>query len=592
MGRRSLLALTLMLMSLALSAKSLKEKGQFDLFLNGVNKGYEKYKVEVDAKGGVWSISSEVRFQLPMPKAKRGYVDLYIYPTLDLALGTKQFEGYYYRMTFNDFSKSEMVEAQDSATEYIDQDLMRNYDLMNRTAQVQQDEMADRIDLGVNAGRIVVKGQTLSFKQTRFSDSRIKDEPIPDQVVSMDAYVFCLYIPLVERALAMKGPTEPLNVAFAQGMRLRAGTLQFMGIEKTPFHGEIIILRHYDVNIGEGTMSSFWVDKVGKLVQVAIPGEGLIAILKNYKPQPFDREEPRIVTQAVVAGASFTERTARIPVGAVSLGATLTLPAAQGTFPTVLMVPDLQPLDRDGNEPGNAYSRAGLWKQVAYQLAAQGYASLRWDVRGVGESGGDSELMTWTDRVNDVVALASWLKQQVSTREGKVIILANGLGAWVGAEAAQKIPASAFLAVAYPAKGLLRLWREQVNSISDPDGRMRAQAELDALLGKLQETGTETAVYGGRKLYLANVREMASKDPLAIASSLTMPCLFLYPERDQTVMAFHKDVLSPTLHAGQETLVIPGLGHRLTTYDAESGASGIVEAKHLAPVFAWLKKVS
>ena len=44
--------------------------------------------------------------------------------------------------------------------------------------------------------------------------------------------------------------------------------------------------------------------------------------------------------------------------------------------------------------------------------------------------------------------------------------------------------------------------------------------------------------------------------------------------------------------AGQETLVIPGLGHRLTTYDAESGASGIVEAKHLDPVFAWLKKVS
>jgi hypothetical protein len=39
-------------------------------------------------------------------------------------------------------------------------------------------------------------------------------------------------------------------------------------------------------------------------------------------------------------------------------------------------------------------------------------------------------------------------------------------------------------------------------------------------------------------------------------------------------------------------MVIPGLGHRLTAYDSEGAQSGLVEEKNLAPIFAWLKKVS
>ncbi len=591
MIRRALitLALALTLLPFGAFAKTVKEKGKFDLMLNGVNKGYEKYKVILNPKDGLWTVSSEVRFQLPWPKAKRNYVDLYIYPVLNLAMDTRKLDSYSYRMTWNDFSKSEMVEAQDSATEFIDQDT-RNYDLMNRTEQIQNDEMADRVDLGVNAGRLTVNGQTLSFRQTRFSDSRIKDEPLPGDLAVLDAYVFCLYIPLAHQALAMKDSSEPLSVAFPQGMRLRQGTLQFMGIEKTPFHGQIIILRHYDVNVGDGTLSSFWVDKAGKLVQVAIPSEGLMAVLASYKPQAFDREEPRILKEAVIATGAFTEHAVRIPSGSISLGATLTLPAEKGTFPTVLMVSDLQALDRDGNEPGNPYSRAGTWKQVAYLLASQGYATLRYDARGVGESGGDQDKATWSDRIGDVVALSAWLKQQPTTKGG-LVLLAHGLGAWVAAEAAPKVQPSAFVAVAYPAKSLMRLWREQVNSISDPQGRLKAQMDLETLTGKLDEPGAETATYGGRKVYLAEIREMASKDPVALAGALTMPCLFAYPERDQTVMAFHKEVLAPTLHAGQEAIVLPNLGHRLTPLDSEGGATGLVEQKSLKPVLDWLKKV-
>jgi|WetSurMetagenome_2_1015567.scaffolds.fasta_scaffold65233_2 uncharacterized protein len=594
MLRRALVVLVLAAWTASINAGGkIVEKGQYDLFLNGINKGYEKYTIQVKPKDGVWSISSEVRFALPMEKAKRGYVDLKVYPVLDLGLEDRGFDGYFYRMSFDDFSKTDLVEAQNSAREYIDQDLnIHDPSLQSVQAQAQDDEMRNKIDLGVNAGQVVAKGKTLNFKMMRFSNSRVKDEPLPDRPTVLDAYAFCLYIPLGERALAMKEESEAINLVLPQGMRLRQATLQFMGIEKTPFHSEMLILRHYDVNVGGGTMSSFWMDKAGKVVQISVPSEGLLATLSKYKPVPFETEAPRMVKQTVAVMGSFTEKTARIPSGDILLGATLTLPAETGTFPTVLMIQDLAPIDRDGNDPANPYSRAGAWKQVAYLMAAEGFATLRVDSRGVGESGGSVSQLSWDQRIQDIVALSSWLAQQPTTKGQKVVFAAQGLGAWAAAAAASKARPSAFLATAYPAKGLLRLWREQVNANPDPDNRAKSQAELETLSDQLATQSAEWGTLAGQKIYLPTYREIAAIDPLALASSLTMPCLFLYPERNTTVMAYHKDVLAPALHAGQETMVLPNLGHKLTAYDVQGYASGLVEAKNLRAAFDWLKKNS
>ena len=114
--RRIILAAALLFSLPALAGPQVK--GKFDLFLNGVNKGYEKFKIET--KKGELQLSSEVRFQIPMEKAKRKYVELYLYPVLSTDPATGKFLQYSYRVTFNDFSKTDMVEAQDSATEFLD----------------------------------------------------------------------------------------------------------------------------------------------------------------------------------------------------------------------------------------------------------------------------------------------------------------------------------------------------------------------------------------------------------------------------------------------------------------------------------------
>ncbi|MEW6758210.1 MAG: CocE/NonD family hydrolase [Acidobacteriota bacterium] len=583
--RRIILAAALLFSLPALAGPQVK--GKFDLFLNGVNKGFEKFKIET--KKGELQLSSEVRFKIPMEKAKRKYIELYLYPVLSTDPATGRFLQYSYRVTFNDYSKNDMVEAQESATEFLDQD-WRTYDLFNRQAQLQEDEMANRIDLGVNSGKIYPVGKTLHFQQTRFSDSRVKDEVLPDEITIIDAYTFCPYLRLAKTALAMSGASHPLTLVLPQAMSLRPGTLEAMGVDQAPFRGRTLLLKHFDVLIEDAVLASIWLDQKGEVVLVVNPHEGLVASRDEYEPVPFEAEAPRLLRQVVEAGGAFREERVRISSGAVTLGATLTLPQGEGPFPAVVLVQDLASLDRDGNDPSNPYVLSGTWKQFAAALAGTGVASLRYDSRGVGESGGDVHRTLPGERAADVEALYGWLKGRPEAAVGRVGLLSQGLGGWVAAAVSTKVSPAALAALAYPAKPLARLWKEQVGAMADPQGRQTAYAELSALEGELQTPSEEWATFRGARVFLPAVRELSAVDPLALAGSLRVPCLFAYPERGLVIQAFHADVLAPSLHAGQEVRTLAGVGHYLTAQETEGGGGGVVDAKACGEVAEWLKK--
>jgi hypothetical protein len=605
---RRILCLLLVLAFAAPLFAATKEKGKFDLFLNGINKGYEKYKVQ--EKKGEKVYSSEVKFKMPMHKAKRGYVELYLYPVLKFNDDSGKFEGYSYRISYNDFSRMQMVEAQNSANEVIDQDFGyypsenlgaqanqgtpssgNPYGLDYRQRQQQDYEFRNHIDLGVNAGKVEPVGQTLHFKQMRFSNSRVKDEPLPKKVTVLDAYTFVPYLVLAERARTMKGDSEPLSIVFPQAMGFKDGKLEYMGTDRTPVGSKEYILKHYGVTVGGNMVSSFWVDTADKVVQVVVPSQGLIAILSGYTPKPFEHEMPRVFKQTVEVGGGFQEKRVHIPSGDITIGATLTLPSGSGPFPTILMVQDLEPLDRDGNDPNNPYSRAGTWKQLAYYLASEGFASLRYDSTGVGETGGDSEKLLLGNVTRDAVSMVKWLEDQPSTKGKAVVLLSQGLGGWAAAQAAAKVPVKGLVAIGYPAKDITRLWREQVSTMADPQARQQAYLDLDNLDAVLSTKGKEWIKYRGRKVFIPGVRAMHDVDPLALAASLKVPCLFAYPDKDRIVMPFHKDVLADSLHKGQDEIVLKGLGHHLTEMSEDDRSTGIVDGKKLKPVTDWLKKL-
>src|SRR5829696_4521341 len=71
-----------------------------------------------------------------------------------------------------------------------------------------------------------------------------------------------------------------------------------------------------------------------------------------------------------------------------NLYGTLLLPQSKRKMPVVLLIAGSGPTDRDGNSPLLKGANNSL-KLLAEDLAAKGIASLRYDKRGVGESGKD-----------------------------------------------------------------------------------------------------------------------------------------------------------------------------------------------------------
>ncbi len=90
--------------------------------------------------------------------------------------------------------------------------------------------------------------------------------------------------------------------------------------------------------------------------------------------------------------------------GDISLAGTLTAPSAGRDCPAAVLVTGTGALDRDA-----AFLGHKLFQVLAHQLARAGVASLRYDKRGVGESGGDFDRATPDDLVSDALSAQSHL---------------------------------------------------------------------------------------------------------------------------------------------------------------------------------------
>jgi len=143
----------------------------------------------------------------------------------------------------------------------------------------------------------------------------------------------------------------------------------------------------------------------------------------------------------------------RVRAGEISLASTLTVPDAdiEGRLPWALLVPSWLPRGRDGS-----WDRAGhpAWfasttgtpetgplERIADALATRGVASLRYDPRGCGESGGDwaaSSLFTRIDDARDAIG-AMRSRRELDLR--RTAIVGHGEGAVVAISVAIGDPA-------------------------------------------------------------------------------------------------------------------------------------------------------
>lgn len=179
------------------------------------------------------------------------------------------------------------------------------------------------------------------------------------------------------------------------------------------------------------------------------------SVLLRYSPMPTvsgpgTRLAPPYREEEIV----FNNPTARL-----NLAGTLTVPPGEGPFPAVVLVSDLGAQDRDGTV-GDYH----LMGSLADYLTRRGVAVLRYDDRGVGQSGGSTATATTAMLVSDVQAALNFLRARLEINISRIGVIGHGEGANVALLAAgQPLPPAFVVSLAgYGLTGEQTLLQQQV----------------------------------------------------------------------------------------------------------------------------------
>jgi pimeloyl-ACP methyl ester carboxylesterase len=293
--------------------------------------------------------------------------------------------------------------------------------------------------------------------------------------------------------------------------------------------------------------------------------------------------------------------------------------------PAVVLVCGSGPTDRDGNQRPTLIT--DVQKQIATDLAKRGFASLRYDKRGIAASAkgapvdleGMREFYRWEHFVDDLIAAFRFLQQQPEIDATRIALVGHsegGLLVLIAANQLQDKPQSprAIVLLATPGRPIETVLAEQLARQLDTQGATAAQAKkfLDRatqISGQIRATGNvpDNVPVGLRNLYPAYLgkflRSMFLVDPAHLAESLKGPVLVINGERDLNVSAERdaktldaalrsRETKDATARNAQELLIVPGASHCFNSisFDKDPGFTGPIVTDVLNRLASFLEQ--
>jgi alpha/beta superfamily hydrolase len=157
---------------------------------------------------------------------------------------------------------------------------------------------------------------------------------------------------------------------------------------------------------------------------------------------------------------TYTETNVVLHTGSGDIAGTLTIPVeVKGKMPVALIIAGSGPTDRNGDNP--MMKNEGLQK-LAYGLALNKIASLRFDKRGIAESknAGKTEAdLRFEDYINDARSWIEWLRKD--NRFSKVFVAGHSEGSLIGMIAAHNT-AQGFVSIAGAGRSADKILKEQL----------------------------------------------------------------------------------------------------------------------------------
>jgi alpha/beta superfamily hydrolase len=283
------------------------------------------------------------------------------------------------------------------------------------------------------------------------------------------------------------------------------------------------------------------------------------------------------VATAIRLGAGLpaggSARQVAIPSGDVTLVGTLEFPEGRGPHPAALILPGSGPLDRDAN---HRRAPLGVSRDIAAALSGRGIASLRYDRRGAGASGGMFLATGFSDNATDATNALAYLQSHPSIRSDGCLLIGHSEGASLAIAVAgdgrhDDLAGVALLAGSAKTGKETLAWqtRQIVHGLPAP-ARLVLQALRVDLVAKqaknvkrLESTTADVERVDGRRMNARWHREFIAFDPKPTLARIGVPVLALTGSKDLQVDPGDLPVIAATVAGPVETVLVGDLTHVL-----------------------------
>ena len=216
-----------------------------------------------------------------------------------------------------------------------------------------------------------------------------------------------------------------------------------------------------------------------------------------------------------------------------TLYGSLVLPKSDKPVPVVLIIAGSGPTDRNGNNTQGG--RNDSLKKLAWRLAQNNIASVRFDKRGIAQSqpaAPDERTLNLDQYVTDAVAWGNLLK--ADPRFADVFVLGHSEGALIARLAAPAMDAAGVISIAGTARPVGQVLREQLQRNNMPPGLLQRSVELIHTLesGRTDDNVPEALQVIFRPSVQPYLISLLRYDPAKAFAALKMPALIIQGTHD------------------------------------------------------------
>jgi hypothetical protein len=479
-------------------------------------------------------------------------------------------------------------------------------DIATRRMQIRYDADWKPLDLNVDTTtrgqvtllRTTVTGTTVRNEMSVDGTASEKTDTIDPGSILLPNPLFGAYEALSARLRAADvGSTIPAYVA-PQGS---------LSIVVRSFSNERIqtLTRVIDARLSRVTMNppggvpldvEVWGDESGRLLRVSVPAQNLDVM----------REDIASVSTRRLTVFREGDEQVRIPANGFSLAGTISKPQKAGAarLPAVILAGGSGPSDRDETAFG-----IPIFGQLANALADAGFLVLRYDKRGVGQSGGRPESATIEDYAEDLRAAVRLMSDRRDVDRRRVAVVGHSEGgsvAMIAAERDRRITALALVATIGVTGAELNMAQvtRALERARKPEAETLATIELQKKIQRavLTDQGwDDIPTVLRRQADTPWFRSFLAFDPARTMREIEQPVLVVQGVLDTQVALSNADRLAELARARNrkvpvEVVKIPGVNHLLvpaTTGEVEEYAT--LTSRQISPdvpaaIAGWLQK--